>query len=84
MKYFEPSVVIVDDKKEEIEGLIDHYHTQGIGCKYFNADLNDGDSYPDKPMSDVMLLFLDLYLYFLLNVILTYHYMIIFWCLRQF
>lgn len=61
MKYFEPSVVIVDDKKEEIEGLIDHYHTQGIGCKYFNADLHDGDSYPDKPMSDVMLLFLDLY-----------------------
>lgn len=61
MKYLEPNVVIVDDKIDEIEGLVNYYHTQGIGCKYFNADINDGDAYPDKPMSDVMLLFLDLY-----------------------
>lgn len=61
MKYLEPNVVIVDDKIDEIKGLIDHYRSQGIGCKYFNADLNNGDNYPDKQMSDVMLLFLDLY-----------------------
>lgn len=61
MEYFEPNVVIVDDKKNEVQGLIDNYQQKGIGCKYFNADLSDGDSYPDHPMSDVTLLYLDLY-----------------------
>jgi len=61
MKYLEPSVVIIDDKKEEVSDLIKHYHQSGIGCKFFNADLNDGDDYPQKKMSDVILLYLDLF-----------------------
>ncbi|CCZ80415.1 hypothetical protein [Odoribacter laneus] len=61
MEYFEPNVVIVDDKKNEVQGLIDYYQQKSVGCKYFNADLYNGDLRPDKTMSDVMLLYLDLF-----------------------
>lgn len=61
MKYIEPNIVVVDDKKDEIKGIIDHYNELGLGCKYFNSDLYDGVEFPAKCYSDVMLLFLDLY-----------------------
>lgn len=61
MKYFEPSVVIVDDKEKEVSGLIKYYQESGAGCKFFNADMFDGDERPEKQMSDVTLLYLDLY-----------------------
>ncbi|GGK07449.1 hypothetical protein [Parabacteroides faecis] len=61
MKYFEPNVVIVDDKEDEVSGLIEYYQKSGAGCKFFNANLYDGDDRPEKKMSDVILLYLDLY-----------------------
>ena len=61
MNYFEPNVVIVDDKRDEIQGIITYYQENGIGCKYYNADLSDGDDYPENKMSDVVFLFLDLF-----------------------
>ncbi|MBS6563484.1 MULTISPECIES: hypothetical protein [Bacteroides] len=61
MNYFEPNVVIVDDKLDEIQGIITYYQKNGIGCKYYNADLSDGDDYPENEMSDVTFLFLDLF-----------------------
>ncbi|WP_195533779.1 hypothetical protein [Bacteroides finegoldii] len=61
MKYLEPSVVIVDDKKEEVTDIIKYYQKSGIGCKFFNANLYDGDDHPEQNMSDVTLLYLDLY-----------------------
>lgn len=62
MKYLEPNIVVVDDKIEEIQGIIKHYNSLGLGCKYFNSDLIDGVDYPDKEFSDVNLFFLDLFI----------------------
>lgn len=61
MKYLEPSVVIVDDHKEEIQDILEFYRNEGIGCKLFNPDYVDGDDMPEIPFSDVNLIFLDLY-----------------------
>ncbi|WP_166962475.1 hypothetical protein [Yeosuana marina] len=61
MKYFEPSIVIIDDHKEEIEDILNHYVEGGIGCKLYNPDYVDGDDMPECPFSDVNLIFLDLY-----------------------
>lgn len=61
MLSFEPNIVVVDDKQDEIQGILDQYREQGVGCKFFNADLYEGDSMPDNPYSDVNLIFLDLF-----------------------
>lgn len=61
INYLEPSIVIVDDVEEEYLGISNYYTKQGIGCKVFNPDLYDGDEYPEKPYSDLNLIFLDLF-----------------------
>ena len=61
MKYLEPSIVIVDDHKEEIQDILEFYREEGIGCKLFNPDYVEGDDMPEVPFSDVNLIFLDLY-----------------------
>lgn len=61
MLSFEPNIVVIDDKQDEIQGILDNYREQGVGCKFFNADLYEGDKMPDKPYSDVNLIFLDLF-----------------------
>lgn len=61
MLSFEPSVVVIDDKRDEVQGVIDWYQGLGVGCKFINADLFDGDVYQDVPYSDVNLVFLDLF-----------------------
>jgi hypothetical protein len=61
MLSFEPNIVFIDDKIEQVDGIIDLYRKEGIGVKYYNADLADGDSKPPKHYSNVNLVFLDLY-----------------------
>lgn len=61
INFLEPNVVIVDDKREEIQGIYDYYTTQGVGCKVFNPDLINGDNYPTKTYSDTSIIFLDLH-----------------------
>ena len=61
MLSFEPNIVVIDDQRAEIEGILSYYHQEGIGCKYYNAHLSDGDLKPDMPYSDVNLIFLDVY-----------------------
>ena len=61
INYLEPNVVIVDDVRQEIEGIYDHYSSKGIGCKIFNPDLYEGDDYPTIPFSDVNIIYLDLH-----------------------
>lgn len=60
MLSFEPNIIVIDDKKDEIQGIVDQYLEQGIGCKFYNADYIEGDEKPDIPYSDVNLIFLDL------------------------
>jgi hypothetical protein len=62
MLSFEPNIVVIDDKKDEIQGIIDWYNTKGIGCKFFDADIAEGDLMPENSYSDVNLIFLDLFL----------------------
>ena len=61
MLSFEPNIVFIDDKIEQVDGIIELYRQEGIGVKYYNADLADGDSKPQTPYSNVNLVFLDLY-----------------------
>lgn len=61
MMSFEPSIVFIDDKIEQVDGIINLYRDEGVGVKYYNADLTEGDSYPQIPFSNVNLIFLDLY-----------------------
>jgi hypothetical protein len=61
MKFLEPNVVVIDDVKAEIQGILDYYQTLGVGCKLFNASYFDGDEMPSKVYSDVNLIFLDLF-----------------------
>jgi hypothetical protein len=61
MKFLEPNIVVVDDKINEIQGIINYYNNLGLGCKFFNSDLIDGDNRPEKEYSDVNLFFLDLF-----------------------
>lgn len=61
MLSFEPNIVIVDDKKDEVIGLLESYRDEGIGTKFYNASIFDGDDKPQKPFSGVNLIFLDLY-----------------------
>lgn len=57
---FEPNIIVVDDRKDEVQGILDQYLSQGFGCKFYNADYINGDANPDIPYSDVNLIFLDL------------------------
>lgn len=61
MLSFEPNVIVVDDKKEEVEGIINWYTNNGIGCKFINSDIYEGDTFQETPYSDVNLIFLDLF-----------------------
>jgi len=61
MLSFEPSIVFIDDKEDEVEGIIQLYRNEGIGVKFYNADLVEGDSTPTNHFSNVNLVFLDLY-----------------------
>lgn len=56
-----PQVVVVDDKYEEVEGIITGLQEKGIGCKYLNPNPAVGDKKPNKPFGNVSLLFMDLY-----------------------
>lgn len=58
---FEPNVAVIDDKFEEVKGIVNHYHNLGIGCKFFDAHLITGDTKPEKTYSDISLVFLDIY-----------------------
>lgn len=61
MLSFEPSIVFIDDKIEQVEGIIKLYRNEGVGVKFYNADLTEGDSLPRTPFSNVNLIYLDLY-----------------------
>lgn len=61
MLSFEPSIVFVDDKEEEVEGIVRSYRDEGYGVKFYNADVSDGDEKPIEHFHDVNLIFLDLY-----------------------
>lgn len=61
MRYSEPTIFVVDDKKVEIDGIIKYYNNLGVGCKYFNSDIFDGDHMPEKTYSDVNVIYLDLF-----------------------
>lgn len=61
MLSFEPNVVVIDDKPDEVKGIIDYYREKGIGCKYFNSSRTSEDTFPEKTYSDVSIVFLDLY-----------------------
>lgn len=58
----EPNIFFIDDKKEDVDVLIELYRNEGFGVKYYNADLIEGDSVPDEnSFSNANLLFLDIY-----------------------
>jgi len=61
MLSFEPSVVFIDDNEQEVNGIIELYREEGIGVKFYNANLTDGDNKPLRPFVNVNLIFLDLY-----------------------
>jgi len=62
MLSIEPSVFFVDDKLNEVKGIIDIYREKGYGVKYFNASAADGDAVPEpNTYHDASLIFLDLY-----------------------
>ena len=61
MLSFEPNIIFIDDKEDEVEGIVELYQKEGYGTKYFNADLVDGDDKPALPFTDINLIFLDLY-----------------------
>lgn len=61
INYLEPNVVIVDDVREEIQGIYEYFSQNGIGCKVYNPDLFEGDAPPASPLSDVSIIFLDLH-----------------------
>lgn len=58
---FEPNIVFIDDKKDQVEGIIKLYQNDGIGVKFFNADIVEGDHLPTNHYSNVNLIYLDLY-----------------------
>lgn len=61
MLSFEPNIIFIDDKKEQVNGIIQLYRNEGVGVKFYNADLVYGDSKPDTHFSNVNLIYLDLY-----------------------
>lgn len=61
MLSLEPSVVIVDDKYDEVIGIINEYQKHGIGIKYYNAHLTESDPKPLNHFSNLNLIFLDVH-----------------------
>ncbi|MDO3695888.1 hypothetical protein QVZ41_13640 [Wenyingzhuangia sp. chi5] len=61
MLTFEPNIVFIDDKEEQVNGIIKLYRNEGAGVKFFNADLVDGDPLPNTQYTNVNLVYLDLY-----------------------
>jgi hypothetical protein len=56
-----PNIVIVDDKFNEVEGIVEFLAANNIGFKYLNSDTSDGDDHPEKTINTVKILFLDFY-----------------------
>jgi hypothetical protein len=61
MLSFEPSIIFVDDKEEQVNGIVQLYRNEGIGVKFYNADLTNGDNKPENRYSNINLIYLDLY-----------------------
>lgn len=61
MLSFEPRVAIIDDKFEEINGILEQYQNEGVGIKYFNSHLIDPDPKPTIHYSNLNLVFLDVH-----------------------
>ena len=40
MLSFEPNIVFIDDKEEQVNGIIQLYRNEGAGVKFYNADLS--------------------------------------------
>ena len=60
MTDFGPQVAIIDDRPDEVQGIIDYLETQNVGFKYFNADIT-APEYPKEHIESIELIFLDLY-----------------------
>lgn len=56
-----PQVVVVDDKYDEVKGIVEGLRSKGIGCEYLNPDPIEGNDKPSSPFNNVSLLFMDLY-----------------------
>lgn len=61
MLAFEPRIAVIDDKITEVNGIIEKYQREGIGIKYFNAHLINGDDKPNVHFSDLNLIYLDVH-----------------------
>ena len=61
MLSIDPNIIFIDDKEEEVKGIIQLYQNEGHGVKFFNADFIIGDNHPTSTYSDVNLIFLDLF-----------------------
>ncbi|MGH1386445.1 hypothetical protein [Kordia sp.] len=61
MLSFEPRIAVIDDKIDEVEGIIQKYQKEGVGIKYFNAHLANGDDKPNIHFSDLNLIYLDVH-----------------------
>ena len=58
----EPNIFFIDDKKNEVNNIIEIYRNHGYGVKFFNADPVVGDKMPDtNTYSDAVIVFLDIY-----------------------
>lgn len=55
-----PVIAIVDDKKSEVQKILDYLESQDIGCRYFDADI-EKDNHPSEQIKSIELVFLDLY-----------------------
>ena len=58
MKINEAKIVVVDDKREDVENLLKLLNKKGIPFNYYYEDANI-DNLPDDPIKNVRLLFLD-------------------------
>lgn len=61
MQSFEPNVIVIDDKPDEVTGILKTYREQGIGCKFYHVGRNGDAELPTRKFSDVNLIYLDLY-----------------------
>ncbi len=62
MLSIEPSIFFVDDKRNEVDEIVNIYKNKGFGVKFYNADPIDGDEVPNSNThSDALLVFLDIY-----------------------
>lgn len=57
---FGPQIAIVDDRPDEIKGIEEFLSSQGIGFKFYDADVTQNNK-PEKPIDSIKLIFLDLY-----------------------